>query len=148
MTTESKIEIYTDGACLGNPGPGGWGAILLYGDHRKEISGAEVQTTNNRMELRAVIESLKLLKNSSELTIYTDSKYVIDGISSWIKGWKKNGWRTANRQPVKNAELWQQLDEEVTKHKIKWQWVKGHAGNHFNEIVDQLARKEAEKIKN
>lgn len=141
-----KIEIYTDGACLGNPGPGGWGAILLYAEHQKKISGSESDTTNNRMEIRAVIEALKLLKKPSELTLYTDSKYVIDGITSWIKGWKKNGWRTSDRKPVKNLELWQELDEEVSKHQIHWQWVKGHAGNHFNEIVDQLARKEAELI--
>lgn len=140
----SEIEIYTDGACLGNPGRGGWGAILLYKDHRKEISGKERESTNNRMEMRAVIEALKTLKKTSEVTIYTDSKYVLDGITKWIFGWKKNGWRTADKKPIKNIDFWQELDAEVAKHQIKWVWVKGHAGNHFNEIADELARRAAE----
>ena len=140
----SEIEIYTDGACLGNPGRGGWGAILLYKDHRKEISGKERESTNNRMEMRAVIEALKTLKKTSEVTIYTDSKYVLDGITKWIFGWKKNGWRTADKKPIKNIDFWQELDAEVAKHQIKWMWVKGHAGNHFNEIADELARRAAE----
>jgi len=139
----NKIEIYTDGACLGNPGRGGYGAILMYKHHKKEISGSEKETTNNRMELRAVIEGLKSLKKSSEVIIYTDSKYVMDGIMKWISNWKKNGWRTADRKPVKNSDLWQDLEIEVEKHKIEWVWVKGHAGNHFNELVDELARKAA-----
>ncbi len=140
MKAESKIEIYTDGACSGNPGPGGWGAVLLYNEHRKEISGYEKQTTNNRMELQAVIESLKLLKKPSAVIIYTDSQYVKDGITKWIFSWKKNGWKGANRKPIKNVELWQELHLEVTKHQIDWIWVKGHNGNHYNEIADQLAR--------
>lgn len=141
----SIVEIYTDGACLGNPGRGGWGAILLYNEHQKKISGHEPDTTNNRMELKAVIESLRHLKKSAEAIVYTDSKYVLEGITKWIFNWKKNSWRTADRKPVKNADLWQELDAEVAKHKIKWVWVKGHAGNHYNEIVDELAREAAEK---
>lgn len=143
---KQKIEIYTDGACLGNPGPGGWGAILLYKEHQKQISGSESDTTNNRMEITAVIQALKLLKGNPQITIYTDSKYVIDGITNWIRGWKKNNWRNANRKPVKNSELWQELDSLVSNHQIEWVWVKGHSGNHYNEIVDDLARKEAERL--
>ena len=135
----TRIEIYTDGACSGNPGPGGWGAVLLYKEHKKEISGHEDNTTNNRMEIRAVIEALKLLKKPSEITIYTDSKYVMDGITKWIFNWKKNSWRTANKKPVKNSDLWQEIDSETSKHQIEWIWVKGHDGNHYNEIADQLA---------
>jgi ribonuclease HI len=142
----SKIEIYTDGACLGNPGRGGWGAILIYKEHQKKISGTERESTNNRMELRAPIEALRLLKKSSEVTIHTDSKYVMDGITQWIFNWKKNGWKSAKKDPIKNSELWRELDAEVEKHKIIWKWVKGHSGNHFNEIVDQLAREAAESI--
>ena len=137
------IKIYTDGACLGNPGVGGWGAILLYKEHKKEISGSEKESTNNRMEIKAVIESLKALKKSSYVKIYTDSKYVQDGITKWIHNWKKNNWRTADRKPVKNSELWQELDLEATKHQIEWIWVKGHSGNHYNEIADNLARQAA-----
>jgi ribonuclease HI len=137
------IEIYTDGACLGNPGRGGWGAILLYKEHRKEISGSEIDSTNNRMELRAVIEALKTLKKPSEVTIYTDSKYVMDGMTKWIFNWKKNSWRTADKKPVKNSEIWQELDLEVAKHQLKWIWVKGHSGNPLNEAVDELARNAA-----
>jgi ribonuclease HI len=145
MTIE-KIIIYTDGACLGNPGNGGWGAILIYKEHQKEISGFEKETTNNRMEMQAVIQALRAVKKPLEIEIYTDSKYVMDGITSWIKSWKQNNWRNANRKPVKNADLWRELDEEVAKHKINWHWVKGHSGNHYNEIVDKLARKAAEKL--
>ncbi len=141
----SKIKIYTDGACSGNPGPGGWGAVLLYKEHEKRVSGSEPDTTNNRMEMKAVIEALKLLKKPSEITIYTDSKYVMDGITKWISGWKKNLWRTANRKPVKNSDLWQELDSEVAKHQMEWVWVKGHAGNHFNEIADKLATDAVQK---
>ena len=143
---DNKIHIYTDGACLGNPGKGGYGAILMYKGHKKEISGGEKDTTNNRMEMRAAIEALRALKKQSDIIIYTDSKYVMDGITGWIISWKKNNWRTANRKPVKNADLWQDLDLEVSKHKIKWVWVKGHAGNHYNELVDELARKAAEAV--
>lgn len=138
------IEIYTDGACLGNPGRGGWGAILIYKENQKKIKGGEKETTNNRMELRAVIEALRVLKKSAKINLYTDSTYVKDGITKWIHGWKKNGWRTANRKPVKNSDLWQELETETIKHKIEWIWVKGHSGNHYNEIVDVLAREGAE----
>lgn len=141
----SKIEIYTDGACLGNPGRGGWGAVLLYKEHRKEISGNEMDSTNNRMEMRAVIESLKSLKKPSEITLFTDSKYVMDGITKWIFSWKKNGWKSADKKPVKNIDLWQELDAQVARHEITWTWVKGHSGNHFNEIADELARSAAER---
>ncbi len=141
----SQVKIYTDGSCLGNPGRGGWGAILIYNEHQKKISGSEKETTNNRMELKAIIESLKILKKSAKVVLHTDSKYAMDGITKWIFGWKKNGWRTANRKLVKNSDLWQELDLEVVKHQIEWVWVKGHAGNHFNEIVDELARKAAEE---
>lgn len=133
------IEIYTDGACSGNPGKGGWGAVLLYREHKKEISGFQKITTNNQMELMAVIEALKVLKKSSVITIYTDSVYVKDGITKWIINWKKNGWKTANKKPVKNLELWQELDLLVTGHQINWQWVKGHSGNKYNDIADMLA---------
>lgn len=138
---DSLIIIYTDGACSGNPGPGGWGAVLLYGDHRKDIFGGEKETTNNRMELSAVIESLKILKKPSNVSIYTDSKYVMDGITKWIFNWKKNGWKSANKKPIKNIDLWQELDKEVAKHQLKWTWVKGHNGDHFNEVADELARR-------
>ncbi len=135
-----KIEIYTDGACSGNPGPGGWGAVLLYKEHRKEISGGVKETTNNRMEMQAVIEALKTLKKeSAKMVVYTDSKYVLTGISEWIHGWKKNGWKNAAKKPIKNIDLWQELDAEVAKHEIKWVWVKGHNGNKYNEIADKLA---------
>ena len=141
-----KIQIYTDGACLGNPGKGGWGAILIYKEHQKKIFGGEKETTNNRMEIQAVIEALKALKKPSKIDLYTDSTYVKDGITKWISGWKKNGWRTANRKPVKNSDLWQMLESETIKHQIEWIWVKGHSGNHFNEIVDKLAREGADSI--
>lgn len=141
-----KVQIYTDGACLGNPGKGGWGAILIYKEHQKKIFGGELETTNNRMEMKAVIESLRALKKSSEIILYTDSTYVKDGITKWIHGWKKNGWRNANRKPVKNSDLWQELDFEVKKHQIEWIWVKGHSGNYYNEIVDELARNGANSI--
>ncbi|MAZ80376.1 MAG: ribonuclease HI [Rickettsiales bacterium] len=141
-----EVEIYSDGACLGNPGPGGWGAILMAKDKKKEISGSESDTTNNRMELTAVIEALKTLKKPAQVKLYTDSKYVIDGITKWIFSWKKTQWRNSNRKLVKNADLWQNLDHEVQKHKIKWIWVKGHNGNFYNELVDNLARKQAESI--
>lgn len=142
---DSFVEIYTDGACSGNPGRGGFGAVLLHKNHRKEISGFEPETTNNRMELRAAIEALRALKRPAEIKIYTDSKYVMDGITKWIFGWKKNGWKAANKKPVKNVDLWQDLDAEVAKHKTTWIWVKGHNGNYFNEVADRLAREAAEK---
>jgi ribonuclease HI len=136
-----RIEIYTDGACKGNPGPGGWGALLRSGTHEKEIFGGERHTTNNRMEITAVIESLKLVKKKSKVCIYTDSTYVKDGISSWIKQWKINGWKTAAKKPVKNEELWKELDLLVSQHQIEWVWVKGHAGDEGNERADALANK-------
>jgi ribonuclease HI len=141
-----RIRIYTDGACLGNPGRGGYGAILLYKEHQKKISGSEKETTNNRMEMRGAIEALRTLKKPSEIILHTDSKYVMDGITKWIINWKKNNWRTTDRKAVKNADLWQELDIEVAKHQIEWVWVKGHAGNHYNELVDEIARKAAESI--
>ena len=138
------IEIYTDGACSGNPGAGGWGAILRYGDVEKELSGGETETTNNRMELTAVIEALKALKKPCNIVLYTDSRYVMDGVNSWLPNWKQNGWRTANKKtPVKNTDLWQLLESQLEKHKIKWVWVKGHNGHPENERVDKLARDQA-----
>ena len=134
------IVIYTDGACSGNPGPGGWGAILIYGAHRKELSGGESPTTNNRMELLAAISALEALKGKCAAEIHTDSNYVKNGITGWIHGWKKNGWRTADKKPVKNAELWQRLDELASRHSVSWHWVKGHAGHPENERADELAR--------
>jgi ribonuclease HI len=133
MSDRQPVVIYTDGACSGNPGPGGWGAILTYGDTCKEISGGEALTTNNRMELMAAISALEALKRPSRVELHTDSVYVKNGITSWIHGWKKNGWKTADKKPVKNAELWQRLD-------IDWRWVKGHAGHPENERADELAR--------
>ena len=133
------IEIYTDGACRGNPGPGGWGALLMLNGRVREISGAEAATTNNRMELLAVIHALRTLKRSVRARIYTDSQYVRLGISEWLSGWKARGWRTAGRKPVKNQDLWQQLDELVTSHELEWHWVKGHSGVPGNERVDALA---------
>lgn len=140
------IEVFTDGACSGNPGAGGWGVILRYGEIEKELSGGEENTTNNRMELTAVIEALKALKKECDITIYTDSRYVMDGVQEWMPNWKLNGWKTTNKKsPVKNVELWQILDSLLSKHKIKWVWVKGHNGHPENEHVDKLARDEAKK---
>ena len=136
----AKVVIHTDGACSGTPGPGGWGAILASGDYRKELKGGEAMTTNNRMELTAAINALQALKAPSEVELYTDSVYVRSGITSWIKGWKKNGWRTADKKPVRNAELWQQLELAEAPHKIRWHWVKGHSGHNDNERADELAR--------
>jgi ribonuclease HI len=133
------IDIYTDGACKGNPGPGGWGAYLKSGDHEKDIFGGDSQTTNTRMELMAVIEALKTLKNRSRIRLFIDSQYVKNGINIWISNWKKNGWRTSNKKAVKNVDLWMQLDELVPNHEIEWIWVKGHAGNFGNERADALA---------
>ncbi|MGE0025112.1 MAG: ribonuclease HI [Hyphomicrobium sp.] len=135
-----RIEIYTDGACSGNPGPGGWGVILIWSGHRKEIKGGEAMTTNNRMELMAAISALEALKVGVEADLYTDSAYVRNGISSWIHGWKKNGWRTADKKPVKNVELWQRLEQALAQHRVTWHWVKGHAGHPENERADELAR--------
>ena len=136
----TEVTIFTDGACSGNPGPGGWGAILVSGPHRKELNGGEPQTTNNRMELLAAISALEALKRRSKVQLWTDSNYVKDGISKRIHGWKRNGWKTADKKPVKNAELWQRLDALRLQHDISWHWVKGHAGHDENERADELAR--------
>ncbi len=134
------VVIYTDGACSGNPGPGGWGAILTSGSHRKELKGGEDHTTNNRMELMGAISALEALKGPSNVELHTDSKYVQQGISQWIHGWKRNGWKTADKKPVKNTDLWQRLDAAIHRHDVKWHWVKGHAGHDMNERADELAR--------
>lgn len=140
MTSKTHVIIYTDGACSGNPGPGGWGAILISGKHRKELSGGSPETTNNRMELMGVIEALRALKNRCDVAIYTDSIYVKDGATKWLANWKARGWRTAGKKDVKNIDLWQQLDALLTDHEIEWHWVKGHAGDPENERADALAR--------
>jgi ribonuclease HI len=137
----SEVEIYTDGACKGNPGPGGWGVLLRSGDQEKELWGGEPQTTNNRMELLAVIRALEALKRPVTARVHTDSRYVQQGISSWIHGWKRNGWRTSGKAPVKNVDLWQRLDALTAGHRLEWVWVKGHAGNPDNERVDALANR-------
>ena len=143
-----RVEIFTDGACSGNPGAGGWGAILRYNDVEKELSGGEAETTNNRMELMAVIMALRALKEPCNISLYTDSRYVMDGIEKWIYNWKQTGWKTANKKsPVKNVELWQELDALRSKHEIRFVWVKGHAGHPENERCDALARNEALKYK-
>ncbi|MCA1951789.1 MAG: ribonuclease HI [Hyphomicrobiales bacterium] len=134
------VLIWTDGACSGNPGPGGWGALLRYGGTERELSGGEMLTTNNRMELMAAIEALNALKRPCTVVLTTDSQYVRNGITAWIHGWKRNGWKTADRKPVKNAELWQALDEAVRRHQVEWRWIKGHAGHAENERADALAR--------
>ena len=139
----TKVEIFTDGACKGNPGPGGWGAVIRSGEREKEISGGEALTTNNRMELLAAIRALEALKRPCEIVLHTDSVYVRDGITKWIHGWRRNGWRTADRKPVKNAELWQALVEAAARHKIEWRWVKGHSGHPENDRADALACAEA-----
>lgn len=138
--SKGKVVIHTDGACSGNPGPGGWGAILDYNGTRKELFGGEPDTTNNRMELQAAIEALNALKRACAVEMHVDSNYVKDGITKWIFGWKKNGWKTADKKPVKNVELWQALDEAIKRHEISWHWVKGHDGNPDNERADELAR--------
>jgi ribonuclease HI len=135
-----QVTIYTDGACSGNPGPGGWGAILISGDHKKELKGGEPVTTNNRMELMAAISALEALKHPSIVDVHTDSQYLRNGIMSWIHQWKRNGWRTAERKPVKNDDLWKRLDAALSRHQMRWHWVRGHAGHDLNERADQLAR--------
>ncbi|MGB8819027.1 MAG: ribonuclease HI [Rhizobiaceae bacterium] len=141
------IDIFTDGACSGNPGPGGWGAILRWNGNEKELSGGEAETTNNRMELMAAISALETLKEPCSADLYTDSAYVRDGIGKWMIGWKKNGWKTADKKPVKNVELWQRLDEARKRHKVEWHWIKGHAGHPENERADELARAGMEPFK-
>ena len=142
---QNIVTIYTDGACKGNPGPGGWGAILKYGKNTKEIKGFSLNTTNNIMELTAVIEALRSLTRSCEIIITTDSNYVKDGILKWIHQWKKKGWKTAGKKPVKNKDLWQELEKEVQRHQISWKWVKGHSGHPENERADDLANKAIEE---
>ncbi len=141
-----KVEIYTDGACKGNPGAGGWGALLVSGKHEKELFGGAPDTTNNRMELTAVIEALSALKRPCEIILHTDSQYVQKGITEWINGWKARGWKTASRAPVKNVDLWQALDAAQARHKIEWRWVKGHAGHDGNERADALANRGVETL--
>lgn len=138
--TTSQVTIYSDGACSGNPGPGGWGALLKFGQREKELSGGQLQTTNNRMELTAAIEALKTLNRPCRVQFYTDSQYLRKGITEWIGPWKRRGWKTAAKKPVKNQDLWRELDDAIQKHKIKWHWVRGHAGQRENERVDKLAR--------
>jgi ribonuclease HI len=135
-----SVVMYTDGACSGNPGPGGWGAVLMSGKHRKELFGGEKDTTNNRMEMMAVIRGAEAINNGSVIDIYTDSKYVMKGMMEWVEGWKKRGWKTASKQPVKNVDLWQQLEQALERHEVNWHWVKGHSGVPENERADELAR--------
>ena len=140
MTARQRVDIFTDGACSGNPGPGGWGAILRFGDHEKELMGGEPATTNNRMEMMAAIVALESLKRPVHVDLHTDSTYLRDGITRWIHGWKRNGWKTAAKKPVKNVDLWQRLETALAAHEIEWHWVKGHAGHPENERADELAR--------
>lgn len=142
----ATVEIYTDGACRGNPGPGGWGAVLIAGKHRKRLYGGERETTNNRMELTAAIEALNALKGRRRVILHTDSKYVKEGIESWMKNWKARGWKTANKKPVKNQDLWQALDAAVGRHDLSWKWVKGHAGHPGNEEADALANRAIDEL--
>jgi len=141
-----SIEIFTDGACKGNPGPGGWGALLRLGEHEKELSGSEPNTTNNRMEMTAVIRALNALTRPCDIDLYSDSRYVIDGMTKWIHGWKKKGWVNASKKPVRNADLWHDLIEAAAPHRIRWHWVRGHDGHLENERVDRLASAEAQRI--
>ena len=141
-----KIQIYTDGACKGNPGVGGWGALLVAGNKEKELFGGEKDTTNNRMELMAVIQALHALKRPCEITLHTDSQYVLKGMTEWLSGWKAKGWKTASKAPVKNVDLWQALDQAQTAHKIEWRWVRGHTGHPGNERADQLANRGVESV--
>jgi ribonuclease HI len=145
--SDESIDIYTDGACSGNPGPGGWGAILRYNGTEKELFGGEAATTNNRMEMMAVIEALRALKRPLAVRVHTDSQYVQKGISEWIHGWKKRGWKTADRKPVKNEDLWRTLDALAAQHRIEWHWVRGHAGHVENERADELARRGVEQVR-
>jgi len=141
-----QVEMFTDGACRGNPGPGGWGVLLRYQGVERSLYGAEAATTNNRMELQAAIEGLKALRESCQVTVTTDSGYVKNGIETWLANWKRKGWKTAGRQPVKNMDLWQQLDEQNQRHRVRWHWVKGHSGHRENEIADQLANRAIDEL--
>ena len=136
-----RVAAWTDGACSGNPGPGGWGVVLVFGAHEKELCGGEADTTNNRMELMAAISALESLTRACDVDVHTDSQYVRQGVMGWVHNWKRNGWKTANKQPVKNVDLWQRLDAATQRHNIEWHWVKGHAGNELNERADELARR-------
>jgi ribonuclease HI len=147
LSGRPHVVIHTDGACSGNPGPGGWGAILHSGPHEKELKGGDPHTTNNRMELMAAIAALEALKGSSIVDMHTDSQYLQHGISQWIRGWKRNGWRTADKKPVKNVDLWQRLDAAIARHEVRWHWVRGHAGHEWNERADQLAREAIAEIR-
>lgn len=149
MTTESSlvVEIFTDGACSGNPGPGGWGALLRYGSKERELFGGEQDSTNNRMELTAVIRALDTLTRPMKVHLHTDSTYVMQGITKWIHGWKKNGWKTSSKEPVKNADLWMLLEVSTLRHEVKWHWVKGHAGHEGNERADQLANRGVDSVR-
>ncbi|ABI78074.1 ribonuclease H [Hyphomonas neptunium ATCC 15444] len=147
MTDKDMIEIWTDGACSGNPGPGGWGALIRWNGHEKELYGGDPATTNNRMEMTAVIEALNALNRPSKITLNVDSTYVKDGLTKWIKGWKRNGWKTADKKPVKNQELWMAMEEACKRHEITWVWVKGHAGDEGNERADGLARKGTDEVR-
>ncbi|MEZ5848818.1 MAG: ribonuclease HI [Geminicoccaceae bacterium] len=147
MESEKPVEIFTDGACSGNPGPGGWGAILRWKGHERELNGAEAETTNNRMELMAAISALETLKRPLRVHLTTDSVYVRDGITKWLSGWKANGWKTAAKKPVKNQDLWQRLDEARKRHEVEWFWIKGHAGHEENERADELAREAIRKLR-
>lgn len=141
-----SVVIYTDGACRGNPGPGGWGAFLQYGEHRRELWGGEAETTNNRMELMAAIQGLASLKHGCSVQLHTDSKYLLQGITEWLEGWKAKGWKTAAKKPVKNVDLWKCLDEEIQRHQIDWRWVKGHSGNPGNDKADELANRGIDEL--
>ena len=145
--TSKEVTLYTDGACKGNPGPGGWGAVLEYGEHRKELFGGEADTTNNRMELMAAIEGLSALKSRCTVNLYTDSVYVKDGITRWLHKWKTNGWKTAAKKPVKNQDLWEELEAQTVRHAVDWKWVKGHSGHPDNERADALANLGMAEIK-
>lgn len=147
MSDLPQVDIFTDGACKGNPGPGGWGAVLRFGDKERELSGGEAETTNNRMEMTAAIEALNALKRPCVVRLHTDSKYVLDGITKWVFGWQKKGWRTADNKPVKNVELWQALVKATARHQVSWIWVKGHAGHPENERADALACAAAEAMR-
>ncbi len=146
-TEQDVVDIYTDGACSGNPGPGGWGALLIFGEREREIGGGEFVTTNNRMELRAAIEALNVLKRPMRVRLYTDSTYLRDGITKWIEGWKRKGWRTASKKPVKNIDLWRQLEAALERHTVEWLWVRGHAGHPANERADAIARRGIENLR-
>jgi ribonuclease HI len=146
MTDDPQVEIFSDGACRGNPGPGGWGALLRFGDREKSMWGGEQETTNNRMELLAVIEALRALKRPCRVRVTTDSRYVMQGITEWMQNWKKRGWKTAAGKPVKNQDLWRALDGEVERHRVEWSWVKGHSGHRENEIADQLANRGIDEL--